>query len=144
MIVIQPDTQLEYELQELYILARHWLQDIYFAEDELSFFSNVITKYQNTISESFLIKRGVFYKKIADQKSNISELKTAIPIFLALLEPYIKDLKTKMDLNLIEEYNGLNSNIQALLHSVQITKMELFTYTETIIDMHQKNSGQPI
>jgi hypothetical protein len=142
MIITQPNTELEYELQELYILARHWLQDIAFAQDELRFFSNMLKKYQeNTTIRDLLIKRGAFSKKIADQNRHIATLKNAIPEFLNLLEPHIRDPKIKMELNVIEQYNAMNTNIQALLHALKITKLELFAYTEAMIDAHQKNSA---
>lgn len=35
---LPPDTELETKLQDLYILAKHWLQDISFMEEELQFF----------------------------------------------------------------------------------------------------------
>jgi hypothetical protein len=141
MIITQSDTELEYELQELYILARHWLQDIAFAEDELRFFSNMLKKYQeNTTIQNVLIKRGAFSKKIADQNNHIAALKTTVPEFLTLLEPHIKDSKIKMSLNVIAQYNAMNAHIQALIHAVKTTKMELFAYTEAMIDANQKNS----
>ena len=39
------DLELEYELEELYILSKHWMQDISFVEAELRFFKEIADKY---------------------------------------------------------------------------------------------------
>jgi len=135
MSIIQPDTELEYEVQELYILAKHWLQDISFAEDELHFFKNLLTKFGlNSADAGLGSEWELFNEKIAVQEHNIVGLKLAIPKFLDFLAPYVNDQKKPMDLHLLEQYNGLDDEIKELLASVKTTKGELFACAEDIMD----------
>ncbi len=45
MTNLAPDPELENELQEVYMQATHWLQDISFLETETHFFRNIINRY---------------------------------------------------------------------------------------------------
>jgi hypothetical protein len=141
METIIPDTQLEIELQELYILCQHWTQDLAFIEDELRFFKNVLQKYkavgtQNDQPSQYL----EFSSKIQELESHIIKLKKAVPQYLNLLKPYIKDLKKDMHLNLVLNYNELQTEIQNLFWTIKKLKSELFSYTESIIDVEKLNS----
>lgn len=128
-MIEQPDTELEYEVQELYILAKYWLKDISFAEDELHFFKNLLKKCGDDPS----VDQQKFGEKIREQEHNIANLKIAVPQFLEYLKPYIKDPKKEMDLSLLEKYNGLDDEIKILFEAVKTTKKELFSYAETVI-----------
>ena len=44
-----PDLELEFELQELYILSKHWIQDISFFEDEIRFFKTLFDKFPGPV-----------------------------------------------------------------------------------------------
>ena len=134
MITNQPDTELEYEIQELYILAKHWLQDISFAEDELRFFKNLLKKYQGgLINIDLVFEWEDFGDKIDEQEEHINQLKKAVPAYLEYLKPYVGDLKKAMDMNLLEKYNDLDEEIKGLFDAVKQTKRELFAFAETII-----------
>ncbi len=134
MLIVQPDTELEYEVQELYILAKHLLQDISFAEDELHFFKNLLTKLGLNMPAAGLgLQWELFNEKIAVQEHNITSLKLAIPKFLDFLAPYVNDQKKAMDIKLLERYNGLDDEIRELLASVKTTKSELFACAEGIL-----------
>jgi hypothetical protein len=135
MVSLPRDTELEYEIQELYILAKNWLQDISFAEDELHFFRNLLHKYQVDTSGMIPTTREIaFSDKIILQEKNIADLKIAVPQFMKYLEPYIGNLKKAMDLDLLDKYNGLDDQIQSLFAAVRATKKDLFDYAETVID----------
>ncbi|RKR83582.1 hypothetical protein BDD43_3792 [Mucilaginibacter gracilis] len=140
MTIVQPDTELEYEIQELYILAKHRLQDISFAEDELHFFKNLLKKYQGGAAQTNLVAQWAqFSQKIDEQEQHIVQLKKAIPQFLEHLKPYVADLKKAMSLNLLEQYNGLDHEIKALFAAVKTTKKSLFACAETVINAGLKN-----
>jgi hypothetical protein len=134
MNTLPPDTELESELQELYILARHWQQDIAFMEEELQFFKNVINKYQPAAPASEAASKSAgFSSEIQKQAKHLSRLKTKIPDFLNFLEPFIGNIKREMDLSFLAKYNQLQIELQELFTDVRATKMALFSYTEGLM-----------
>ncbi|MEO6631471.1 MAG: hypothetical protein ABIN13_07115 [Mucilaginibacter sp.] len=140
MNTLPPDTELESELQELYILARHWQQDIAFMEEELQFFKNVLNKYRPTATASDMASKSVgFSREIQKQEKHIGALKTKIPDFMAFLEPFIGDLKKGMDMSFLDKYNQLQAELQDLFTDVKATKKALFTYTESIMNSEKTN-----
>jgi hypothetical protein len=131
---LPPDTELETELQELYILAKHWLQDISFMEEELQFFKNILQKYQHTgVLNASLSKHVEFSQKIEKQEMQLNALKTKIPVFIAFLEPFIGNLKAGIDINFLTRHNALETELQELFTAVRATKKDLFTYTESVM-----------
>ncbi|GAB3914695.1 hypothetical protein [Mucilaginibacter boryungensis] len=129
---LPPDTELETELQELYILARHWQDDISFLEDEARFFRNILLKYDAAATESFG-SAAEFRQKIEGQENQLMTLRCAVPEFLGFLEPYIGDNKKPMDLTFLDRYNDLQNGLTALFAGIKKTKKELFAYAETVM-----------
>lgn len=129
---LPPDTELETELQELYILARHWQDDISFLEDEARFFRNILLKYNASATES-IGSAAEFRQKIEGQENQLLTLKSAVPEFLVFLEPYIGDNKKAMDLSFLERYNDLQNRLTTLFAGIKKTKQELFAYAETVM-----------
>lgn len=134
MKTIIPDPELEFELQELYILSRHWMQDISFIEDEVRFFKIIFNKYLDPVlvNEHNSIPWN-FSQKITLQERNIDNLKLRIPEYLKFLEPFINDQGKMIDLSLIEKFNGLAGEIKGLFESTKQTKNEIFKYAEEVI-----------
>ncbi|MDB5032089.1 hypothetical protein [Mucilaginibacter sp.] len=131
MKTLTPDTELETELQEVYIQATHWLQDISFLETETNFFRNILSRYQpEGIVEP---RKKEFELKIQTQETQLAQMKTKIPLFLAFLEPYIGDLKKEMHLDFLDQYNALQNELDTLFAGLRSTKKELFDYTESIL-----------
>jgi hypothetical protein len=137
------DGQLEYELQELYILSQHWLQDIFFMEDEMRFFKNILRKYQEAgLLNEMPCKAKEFTTKIREQEQRVDSLKIKIPEFLHFLKPFINDPKKEMGLDFLERYNKLGTELRALFAEVKTTKKELFAYTEAIMTTEKAEQNQ--
>jgi hypothetical protein len=136
MTNVPPDTELETELQEVYILARHWLQDINFLETETNFFRNIVNRYAPLYAVSS--RKDVFDLKILAQETRLATLKTKIPAFLTFLEPYIGNLKKEMHMDFLDQYNTLQNELDALFMGLHSTKKELFDYTESILSTLKK------
>jgi len=137
MKTILPDPELEFELQELYILSKHWIQDISFIEDEIRFFKSVFDKFPEPvlINEPNSIPLE-FNRKITQQEANIESLKSRIQDYLKFLEPFISD-DHKIDLDLIEKFNVLGTEIKKLFESIKQTKVELFTHAEFVMTLEK-------
>ena len=131
MTNLPPDTELETELQEVYIQATHWLQDISFFETETNFFRNILNRYQ--AKDAVVSRKEEFELKILAQEKRLEAMKIKIPVFLVFLEPYIGDLKKEMHLDFLDQYNALQNELEALFIGLRSTKKELFHYTESIL-----------
>jgi hypothetical protein len=141
MSTLQPDNELEFELQELYILCKHWMQDIAFIEDELHFFNNILRKYKTMGNLNEQPSRyQQFSSKIQELEGYIITLKKAVPEYLCVLKPFIGDIKKQMDIGMITKYNGLQTEIEMLFLTIKQLKSELFTYTEAIIEADKLNT----
>lgn len=126
-----PDTELEAELQEIYMQATHWLQDITFLETETQFFRTIIDRYSppaETVGE-----KEKFKAKIEGQSERLESLKAKIPDFLLFVEPFIGDLKKPMDMDFLNRYNTLQMELISLFAGYRQTKNELFQYTESLM-----------
>lgn len=132
-IINQNDSELENELQELYILCKHWLEDISFMEYETGFFKKVIQRFEinNTAKQKSEI--SVLNSKIQEQELHLSLIKAKIPEFLEFLKPYLKNTDKVMSSDFLEKYNTLEAELKELFKTIKATKMELFDYTEKIM-----------
>lgn len=127
------DTELEKELQELYMLARHWSADIAFLEEELQFFKNILDKYISAPSGPADPQNTAFVQKVFELEDNLASLRAQIPGFLSFLEPFIDNPDKPMNLTFLEKYNALSTELQSLFTAVRTTKKELFAHVETVM-----------
>lgn len=126
-----PDTELEAELQEIYLQASHWLKDISFLETETQFFLNVIDRYPSPGNVDS--RKDEFKAKIEAQYQRLESLKAKIPNFLSFVEPFIGNLKKTMDMDFLNRYNTLHLELISLFDAYRLTKNELFHYTESLM-----------
>ena len=131
MTNLAADNELETELQEVYMQATHWLQDIFFLETETAFFRNIINRYQALGNSAS--RKADFEEKIGAQEKRLAGISAKISGFQAFLKPFIGDLKKPIDLGFLERYNLLKTELDALFTAVRATKKDLFQYTESIM-----------
>jgi hypothetical protein len=128
------DTQLEYELQDLYISTKHWLSDISFVADEIRFFKDLIDKYFIPGSNNeYTIEVKALRKMISQKEINSVIFKNKVITYLKFLEPFINDLNKEIDINLIERHTMLENEINDLLESIQQFKRDLFSLAEKLM-----------
>ena len=132
------DLELEYELEELYILSKHWIQDISFVETELRFFKEIADKYSAANHQDISTLQR-FKQKMVCQEANLAALKDCVPEYLKSLGPYIKDLKKTIPLNLVEQFTALQLNVQEMFDDFKSLRKELFEVAEKIIKEHGHN-----
>jgi hypothetical protein len=129
-----PDTQLEYELQDLYISSKHWLADVSFISDETRFFKDLIDKYFiPSAKNQHAVEVRAFRKIISEKEIETSLLKSKIIAYLKFLEPYVGDLKQAIGFDLIEKHSELENEIKDLFQSIKLFKKDLFSVAEKLI-----------
>ncbi|MGZ3757887.1 MAG: hypothetical protein ACXVAY_15815 [Mucilaginibacter sp.] len=128
------DAELEFELQELYIIVNHWTTDVYFIQDEINFLLYVLDKYQeHGDKDSFNKKKAHFEQLLNGQKATIPGVIADVNRYLQLLVPLIYDSKNTINLNLLEEFSITGETILTLSSSVKSTKKELFMFIEQVM-----------
>lgn len=129
---LSTDTELEKELQELYILARHWLADLDYLEEELQFFKNILRKYCASSPAETDPQNTAFERKVFEMEDNLATLRKCIPDFLNFLAPFVENPGMQMDLTFLGKYNTVRTQLQSLFAAVRTTKKELFAHVEVI------------
>jgi hypothetical protein len=139
---LPPDTGLADEIQELYILAGHWMKDVCFMEDEIRFFNNILGKYNSAeLTPDMILKKEEFEQEVCKQEKKIDSLKSDIPAFLVFIKPFVGNEKEPMDLQFIEKYSELASGLTDAMAALKATKNKLFTYAERIMASGKINQG---
>jgi hypothetical protein len=131
---ITEDLQLEEELQELYILSKHWISDIHFEEVEIKFLKSILNKYlvSETKSEQ-LNEIDHFNETLALQGASIAELKEKIAELLKFIGSIIVGSDTQIRIDLVEKFAMLETAMKALFISIKQLKKSLFSFTEKIM-----------
>jgi hypothetical protein len=137
---IVKDPQLDDELQELYIVSKHWISDISFVEDEIRFLKNILNKYLAPfMNNDQILKVKNFNKTLVHQESIIPDLKNKILGFLKFVEPLINESKKEIGVNLIEKFILLQMELNTLSESVKEFKNLLFSFTEGVMITEKLN-----
>jgi hypothetical protein len=134
MKTITENSELDVELQELYILSNHWLSDIQFVEDEMKFLKHVINKYLvthtgNRVSEEIRI----FNETLEQQESIALCLKNKIFDLLKFIGPLVNGTGGEIGVDLIERFTELETEVKAMFKSVKQLKKSLFVFTEEVM-----------
>jgi ferritin-like metal-binding protein YciE len=134
MKTLVQDPELEYELQELYILSNHWMSDIHFAEDEIRFLKNMLNNYLvPNLKNDFLKEIENFNNILEQQNANIFHLKNKIRNLLKFIGPLINESNKQISVDLIEKFTGLETEVKTLFESVKQVKKSLFSFTEDVM-----------
>jgi hypothetical protein len=134
MKTIIQDGELEFELQELYILSKHWISDIHFIEDELRFLKHVVEKHlAPSLKTEQLFEADDFNAVFAQTERNIPAVKTGVSDFLNFISPLVKEPDTVIGLNLLEKFTALDTEMKTLFESLKQVKKLLFSFTEEVI-----------
>jgi len=129
-----PDTQLEYELQDLYISSKHWLADVSFISDEIRFFKHLVDKYFIPGAKNeHAVEVTDFRKTISEMEIETIALKSKIILYLKFLEPFVDNLKQAIGFDLIERHSQLENEIKDLFQSIKLFKKDLFSVAENLI-----------
>lgn len=116
------DSELNAELQELYIISNHWLADLdYFQKDIKILREFIIPGLGSIFKELEPINRV-----IAQVESNRVQLKSDVENHLKLLRLYIHQSEHNYKLSLVESHVLLEAEIGSLLQSFKCVKQKVF------------------
>jgi len=134
MKTIIQDSELEDELQELYILSNHWMSDIHFEEDEIRFLKKIINNYLVPgLKSGQLNEIADFNKTLTRQDENIANLKNKIAGLLKFIGGLVNDSNAEIRIDLVEKFAALEAEMKTLFESVKQVKKSLFSFTEEVM-----------
>jgi len=113
------DIQLDTELQELYIISKHWISDLEFFIQDIGFLKRLFIDSFSRPSDEMI--RAI--KEIEDRTVGV---KNNILSYLRLLQPLIDKSNQTYPLSIIEIHSSLGSEMDALLQSFKSVKQAIF------------------
>ncbi|MDR3697724.1 hypothetical protein [Mucilaginibacter sp.] len=118
------DSELNTELQELYLEAKQWIADLDFLDSELAF----LNKLTGNMTVHAAQKHEV--EKLNGIEKAYLGLKEEMHAYLHKLEPLIAQKKENFNIDLIETYTHLKWRLDEVLHSCQTVKNSVFDHSK--------------
>ncbi|HZY37422.1 MAG TPA: hypothetical protein VFE53_12270 [Mucilaginibacter sp.] len=114
------ESELDTELQELYLVSKQWIADLEFLDSELDFLKK-LTGHQRPDAV-----RAEEFDQIAGLAKSYTALKLDINDYLHRLEPLITHAASDFGLGLVEEYSQLQRRLKGLLRSCHTVRSTVF------------------
>jgi len=131
MTIAVEDSQLEAELQELYLVNKQWLSDLEFLDTELEFLRKLAA------TASVAVVRNEELNSLYIIEDSYAFLKKDLTVYLHKLEPLIKGKSKQPDLKLIEGYAQLKTRFAEMFEQCGKLKKEIFEVTKAdMIEAH--------
>jgi hypothetical protein len=131
MTIAIEDSQLDAELQELYLINKQWLSDLEFLDTEFEFLRKLAA------TASVAVIRNEELNSLFMIKNSYSFLKPDLLAYLHKLEPLIKAESKQLDLTLIESYTQLKTRLADMFDQCRKLKKEIFDVTKAdVINAH--------
>lgn len=118
------DSELNTELQELYLEAKQWITDLDFLDSELLF----LKKLSGTMPVQANKKEEI--EKLSGIEKAYTSLKEEMYAYQHQLEPLIAQKKENFTLGLIETYTHLKWRLDEILHGCQTVKKSIFDHSK--------------
>ncbi len=128
------DLELESELQELYLVSKHWISDMEFLEDEIRFLKSLVSRYWRFILQSDdLIEVQELNIMLMLFEENIPGIKSRIREYLRFIEQLVINKDKAQGLNVRESFNPLRLEIIRMSGSIRSLKSSYFILTEKLL-----------
>ncbi len=138
------ETQLSFELQEIYLENKEWLSNILFLEDEMRFFQQILKKAIGfSIKQSDLEKIDCIQLNLTTLQERTDDLKRKLDNRQEILQSMLKDEVKTITIDFIEEDTAIVTEIKVLLAIDKVVKNELFALIEGL-QVKEKIQKYPI
>ena len=131
MTTVIEDKELLTELEELYLLSKHWISDLAFLETEMAFFQKMFT------INTAMLAAAKDFKTITDTLISIArankhqqDLKVEIGCYLHKLEQLVINTDQGIELDLLETYNSLEGRIHNVLGDLKSIKANILALSK--------------
>jgi hypothetical protein len=114
------ESELDTELQELYLVSKQWIADLGFLDTELDFLKKLAEQQQHDAV------RAEEFAQISALFETYGILKTEMNNYLHRLEQLITHAAQDFDLELVEEYANLQRRLKEVLTSCHDIRNTVF------------------
>lgn len=129
MTTIIEDSQLNTELQELYLITKHWIDDLEFFEQDMNFLQRLFMKTFSGTKLHEGDETSRIMEAIVVLETQRVEIKTKIVNYLHVLEPLINGTDASYQISLIETHSVLEREMNTMLQSFKAIKKAVFQYS---------------
>lgn len=130
----QTDAQISSELQEIHLLNKQWLSDVFFLEDETRFFQKLFDSVLSSAIRKELFQEVQFVNaSITELEDRRTQLKALIINYQHLVESILVDSTEQFGLDFIKKNAAIANEIKELFNSDKLIKKELYELVESII-----------
>ena len=130
----QTDAQLSSELQEIHLLNKQWLSDVFFLEDETRFFQKLFDSVLSSAIKKERFQEVQFVNaSITELEERRTKLKALIIHYQHQVESVLVDSTEQMGLDFIKKNAAIANEIKMLFDSDKLIKRELYQLVESII-----------
>lgn len=136
------DTQLDEELQELYIISSHWNADISFVQDEIRILKNALNRYHASAKNAQVDETAHFYKVLYAEETKALSLKNKIAVFIKFIELFIVNPKKEMGVDLLENFSELGTETETISAQIKRIKGAVFAFIEDAMRAGKYNKAQ--
>jgi hypothetical protein len=130
----QTDAQLSSELQEIHLLNKQWLSDVFFLEDETRCFQKLFDSVLSSAIKKERFQEVQFVNaSITELEERRTKLKALIIHYQHQVESVLVDSTEQMGLDFIKKNAAIANEIKMLFDSDKLIKRELYQLVESII-----------
>jgi hypothetical protein len=116
MTTIIEDNQLNTELQELYLVSKQWISDLSFLEEEFKFLKK---RFKETLKAADNLGE---LDKITAIESKHKDFEFRVQNYLRRLEPLITEKQLPLNIDLVETYAQIESELNQFSDEIQAVK----------------------
>jgi hypothetical protein len=116
MTTIIEDNQLNTELQELYLVSKQWISDLSFLEEE---FKLLKKRFKETLNAADNLGE---LDKITAIESKHKDFEFRVQNYLRRLEPLITEKQLPLNIDLVETYAQIESELNQFSDEIQAVK----------------------
>lgn len=130
MTTVIEENQLDTELQELYLISKHWLSDLEFFEKDIKFLEKLFGRaFSEMLKQEGYESIATIMLNVANIENKGVAIKTAILKYMQTLECLIAKTNMQFDLSLVETHAELELEIGRLLRNFRLVKQTIFKLT---------------
>jgi hypothetical protein len=129
-------------LQEYYLKANDWLDDLDYLEDELRFFRKIMKLHFSDTAEASAVQTEQVERQLAKLELNKEMIRAQVINHREVLDLLIKNLITQEEEFILKEHRDMGLKIMGLNQAFKMFKTDFFHKTEDLMGNKKASEQQ--